>query len=160
MGSVLQCFIIASVFFGAGWAGQKRGESSLDAYLKEAESRGIIEGPQALKLQLLAESMHLTVREHQKAAEGLPVEEEEEGKERGKRSSAFMRVYNHLTLLNVLYLSGAVITMGAYSLFMTLAVEKLNYSGMSVVMTVQMVAFGVAGVLAWSTEEYAYVGGM
>ncbi len=71
-----------------------------------------------------------------------------------------MRVYNHLTLLNVLYLSGAVVVMGAYTIFMTMAVEKCSHTSLAGIMAVQVTLFGGAGVSLWYTVHYAYVGGM
>ena len=161
--SVFRCLLtISLVLAPLPLCGGGRGELALDAHavdilLKEARVRGIIEASQAVTLQKLAESMRLP------QDDGLGAAEERGGdgsSDSDERTSTFMKVYNHLTLLNVLYLSGAVLTMGAYSLFMTLAVEKLHYGGLSVVMGVQVLAIGAAGIVAWDTVQYAYVGGL
>jgi len=150
------CLLVVSLLVSLPLCGGGRGKPALDpdavdVLLKEAELLGIIDTSQASMLQKLAESMSLAEDESLGVAEKTYSDE---------RTSAFMRVYNHLTLLNVLYLSGAVLTMGAYSLFMTLAVEKLHYGGLSVIVGVQALAVGAAGVVAWDTVQYAYLGGL
>ena len=69
-----------------------------------------------------------------------------------------MRMYNRLTLLNVLYFSGALLVMGAYSLFMTLAVEHCTMRGLSFIIG-QTLALGVAGRRLWATD-YQILGGL
>ncbi len=157
---LLPCLLVASPFFVESVSSRKDGVSALEDYLREAESRGIIDAAQVLKLQELAEDVGLATAKDLLEPEGKLLNVEDEVKNDDERRSTFMRIYSHFTLLNVLYLSGAVITMGAYSLFMTLAIEKMHYGGMSVVMSLQMVAMGIAGIKAWETVEYSYVGGM
>lgn len=151
------CLFVLVIFFAVPVS--PNGGPSLDVYLRKAESKGIISASQVQKLLELAEEVQFQAGKGCREA----VEEklvEDEVREEDKRLSTFMRIYSHFTLLNVLYLSGAVITMGAYSLFMTLAVESLSYKAMSMVMGVQIVLVGVVGAAAWDTVEYAYVGGM
>lgn len=166
---LLPCLLAVSLLLGLGWTGEKRSVSPLDGYLREAKSRGIIEEGQLLKLQQLAQSLQVTMTKQGSATHtpSKSVKEQEEvniqdpeGKLVDERHSTFMRVYNHLTLLNVLYLSGAVIVMGAYTLFMTLAVERCNYAIMGLIMSAQVLLFGGAGVIIWRSAEYAYVSGM
>lgn len=77
-----------------------------------------------------------------------------------KQESVFFKIYNQFTLLNVLYVSGTLLVMGAYTLFMTIAYEKFNYSGLSTVMLVQMGLFGGTGVQFWQTDQSKFVGGL
>ena len=70
-----------------------------------------------------------------------------------------MRMYNRLTLLNVLYFGGALLVMDAYSLFMTLAVEHCTMRGLSLIMIGQTLALGVAGRQLWTTD-YQFLGGL
>lgn len=155
---LVRCLAV-SLLLGMAWAGDTRSTSILDAYLIEAKSRGIIEEGQLLKLHQLAQSLQLTMANQGSAPNALP-EEARTQESVDERSSTFMHIYNQLTLLNVLYLSGAVITMGAYTLFMTLAVERCNYNMMGLIMSAQVLLVGGAGVIAWQSVEYAYVGGM
>ena len=71
----------------------------------------------------------------------------------------FTRMYNQLTLLNVLYFSGSLLIMGAYSLLMTLAYEHCTGVGLANVIAIQATAFGITGVLLWNTE-YQFLGGL
>ena len=172
----------ALLLLGLGWAAGTEKEPrppKLQSYLQRAMEEGIIDGYQVHKLQLLAISMNLNFPSSPlPAASPAPAEQSQEAslelepqaadspeaeattEPQDKRTSMFMRVYNHLTLLNVLYLSGAVTIMGAYSIFMTLAVERCNYAALSGIMLVQVVLFGGVGLSVWESEEYAYAGGM
>lgn len=123
----------------------------VDEYLEHAEKEGIITRVQAQQLKKLArdmgeiETLAITPR---------PSEEEPE------KPGVFMRMYNHLTLLNVLYFSGGVLIIGAYTLFMTLAWEMCGGGGISSVMSFQVVFSGAIGVLLWFTEEWQFLGGL
>ena len=78
-----------------------------------------------------------------------------------EKQPLFMKFYNQLTLLNILYFGGALLVMGAYTLFMTLAYENCRYAGMSGIMLVQVVLFGVAGITVWlHYEGFQFVGGL
>lgn len=138
-----------------GWAASPEADQALHQYLDRAELEGIIERDQIPKLLQLARTMDFVGDVF-----GVAEEPPESDDAAEQRVSMFMRVYNHLTLLNVLYLSGAVIIMGAYSLFMTLAYEQCNYGALSLIMSMQMVIFGYFGVVLWRSVEYAYAGGM
>lgn len=75
--------------------------------------------------------------------------------------SIFIKFYSHLTLLNILYFGGALLVMGAYTLFMTLAYENCSHMGLSVVMLAQVVAFGLGGIITWQYNmEFRFVGGL
>ena len=140
---------------------------ALHSYLEKAESAGIIDEEQSLQLRQLALTMNLKVSAPGDTAEEttpstLDDTEDDPSNttEWQQRANVFTRIYNHLTLLNMLYLSGAVVVMGAYTIFMTLAVEKCSHASLAGVMVVQVVLFGVAGVSLWYTINYAYVGGL
>ena len=78
-----------------------------------------------------------------------------------EQQTFFMKLYNQLTLLNILYFGGALLVMGAYTLFMTLAYENCGYAGMGGIMLVQVVLFGVAGITLWQHyQEFQFVGGL
>eukprot|EP00731_Ephydatia_muelleri_P024755 Em0016g1026a len=72
----------------------------------------------------------------------------------------FMKMYGQFTLLNVLYFAGALLIMGAYTLFMTIAWERCGGDGITIVVTMQAVAFGAAGLTLWGIEEYQFLGGI
>ena len=81
--------------------------------------------------------------------------------EAGRGQSLFFKFYSHLTLLNILYFGGALLVMGAYTLFMTLAYENCSHVGLSLVMLAQVVAFGLGGILMWQYNvEFRFVGGL
>ena len=133
----------------------KGGELHVGEYLARARELGIISEDQLTGLQRLAEEMGglETLKVTVEGGEGEEGELEE--------ASVFMRMYNQLTLLNVLYFSGALLIMGAYTLFMTLAWELWRQEGLSVVMVVQASLFGAVGVSLWlHSEEYQFVGGL
>lgn len=128
---------------------------TLHSYLERAESQGIIDGGQVQELLQLARSMDL--ENSVEMPSEVPTESAEPA---DKRTSMFMHVYSHLTLLNVLYICGAVIIMGAYSLFMTMAYEQCGYGTLSLIVLVQVAALGNLGVVMWHSVEFAYAGGM
>jgi len=71
-----------------------------------------------------------------------------------------MRLYNRLTLLNVLYFGGGLLVMGASTLFMTLAWEKLSGISLLIVIGSMLVCTGDVGIMFWSEEEYEMAGGL
>ncbi len=128
------------------------GQKSLQAFLERAEVEGIISPEQAEQLGELAKRVGGVEAEGQS-------EREEEEEPRGE--SVFKKMYNHLTLLNVLYFSGALLIMGAYTLFMTLAFEKCDANGLSFIMLLQTVLLGAVGVTLWIvSEDFQFVGGL
>lgn len=146
--------IAALLLLVPGWAASLEIDLTLERYLQRAESEGIIKKAQVPKLLQLAHTMNLV------AGGNVPEAPQESHDSAEQGDSMFMHVYNHLTLLNVLYLSGAVIIMGAYSLFMTLAYEQCNHAALTLIVSVQLVVFGGFGVVLWRSVEYAYAGGM
>lgn len=77
-----------------------------------------------------------------------------------EQESIFFKIYNQFTLLNVVYVSGALLIMGAYTLFMTIAYETFNYWGLSVIMLFQVGLFGGVGMYFWGNDDYQFVGGL
>ena len=78
-----------------------------------------------------------------------------------REQNLFMKFYNQLTLLNILYFGGALLVMGAYTLFMTLAYERSNYVGLSGIMLAQVAGFGLAGIVMWTnSDEFQFGGGL
>lgn len=133
---------------------QSNTKEVLGEFLEAAKSAGIIDDTQLKNLNEFA------LQFSPQKSDTSSNEAAQEVGENTKRS-AFMRLYDHLTLLNVLYFGGALLVMGAYTLFMTLALEKCDYAGLAFILIIQAVAFGVTGVLIWlRTEEYQFVGGL
>ena len=141
----------------AGARALSEDDQTLLRYLERAEAEGILDEAQLSDLLQLARTMKLSIspRDQRDQGDAAPPEAHDDDDD-----SAFMRIYGHLTLLNVLYLSGAVIVMGAYSLFMTLVYEKLNHGMISGVMAAQVLLCAGGGIYLWYSEEYAYLGGM
>lgn len=146
--------LLSLLLLAPGWTASPGTNQSFHKYLERAESEGIIGGRQVQDLLQLARAMDLEGR-----VEETPEPPAETAGPTDKRTTMFMHVYNHLTMLNVLYLCGAVTIMGAYSLFMTLAYEQCGYGTLSLVVLVQVVMCGYVGVDLWFSE-YAYVGGL
>jgi len=71
-----------------------------------------------------------------------------------------MKMYNRLTLLNVLYFSGALLTMGAYTLFMTVAWETYGFGGIGTFMLFQVLGAGGLGLKLWTSGDYQFLGGL
>lgn len=181
MAALSSLVVFSLLLLGPGWvAVSEGGRTSLQAYLERAESAGIIDHQQAKRLLELSLIMNLAplqsapdTREQDSGSQQAsptpgPAGDGADSREapqalpqpQDRRTSVFMNIYNHLTLLNVLYLSGAVIIMGSYSIFMTLAVERCSYGALSGIMLVQVVVSGGAGVSLWESDELAYAGGM
>ena len=129
---------------------------TLKEYLNTAQAERIISASQLLTLQELAGRI------------GIPLDDVSE--ERSVESPSdtddtsspgiFMKLYNRLTLLNVLYFGGALLVMGAATLFMTLAWER--FSGITLFFLIAAICAcsGTAGVVFWKTEEYEMAGGL
>ena len=124
--------------------------SQISSFLTKARERGIISPQQLENLLELAEE----------DGDGVllaNVVDSSENKTSG--NGVFMKMYNQLTLLNVLYFSGALLIMGAYTLLMTLAFEHCTGTGLGNVMVAQATAFGIVGIYLWGTE-YQFLGGL
>ena len=120
--------------------------ASVERFLDKSYAAGIINSTQLMQLKTLAKSDE-SLGEAER--EALPQE-----------SGIFMRMYGQFTLLNVLYFGGALLIMGAYTLFMTIAWERCGGDGITIVITMQAVAFGAAGLTLWEIEDYQFLGGI
>ena len=140
----------------------------VEDYLEQAEKEGIITRAQVEQLKRLAGDRNEaeTVKTNRARETGMPSEPETpsqpETPSEPETPSLFIHMYNQLTLLNVLYFSGGVLIIGAYTLFMTLAWEArvCGGGGTSSVMTIQVVLSGVIGIRLWFTEEWQFLGGL
>lgn len=134
----------------------------VEDYLEQAEKEGIITRAQVEQLKRLAGDRNEaeTVKTDRARETGMPSEPETPSQP--ETPSLFIHMYNQLTLLNVLYFSGGVLIIGAYTLFMTLAWEArvCGGGGTSSVMTIQVVLSGVIGIRLWFTEEWQFLGGL
>lgn len=134
----------------------------VEDYLEQAEKEGIITRAQVEQLKRLAGDRNEaeTVKTDHARETGMPSEPETPSQP--ETPSLFIHMYNQLTLLNVLYFSGGVLIIGAYTLFMTLAWEArvCGGGGTSSVMTIQVVLSGVIGIRLWFTEEWQFLGGL
>lgn len=123
-------------------------EITLSELLQNAKREGILNDTQVKALLQLAQKTRvkgddiLGDREVKPSQHGL-----------------FMKMYNQLTLLNVLYFSGTLLIIGAYSLLMGIAWEHCNSTGISTVMVGQTLIFGVIGMSLWNTS-YQFLGGL
>ena len=153
---------LSLLLLAQGWAASPGTEDALQHYLERAESEGIIEKAMVPKLLQLAGSMNIVVQSGtaDDVSKGLSQDLLEAGNPAEEGEGMFVHVYNRLTLLNVLYLSGAVIIMGAYTLFMMLAYEQCNHAMLSFIMLVQLLVFGSFGMVLWRSADYSYAGGM
>ena len=140
------------------YATTPKGDQVLKQYLERAEVDGIIDKAVASKLLHLASTMNIIAVSREEPEAVGPTQEDPQPSQ--QRNSVFMQVYGHLTVLNILYLSGAIVIIGAYTLFMTLAYEQCNHAVLSLIMGVQLLLFGYFGVVLWYSVEYAYAGGM
>ena len=116
----------------------------IQSFLSTARGEGIISEDQMSSLLELARK------------EGVSAQASSEP----TQPSVFWRLYNQFTLLNVVYFSGALLVMGAYTLFMTLAFERFNNVGLSAIVGLQVGAFGSIGLMIWGSNELQFVGGL
>ena len=129
---------------------------TLKEYLNTAQAERIISASQLLKLQELASKIGIPLDD---VSEEQPVESPTDTNDTSS-PGIFMKLYNRLTLLNVLYFGGALLVMGAATLFMTLAWER--FSGITLFFLIAAISAcaGTAGVVFWKTEEYEMAGGL
>ncbi len=142
-------------------------------FLQHARNGGLINQTTSNKLLQLA--ANLTGSAVHPAHLNLPSQEAYAGSSREKdgptnskeetvasirEPNFFMKFYNQLTLLNILYFGGALLVMGAYTLFMTQAYERCSYAGLSCIMLAQVAGFGLTGIFMWQNDEFQFVGGL
>ena len=129
--------------------------TSLREYLQIAQTDGIISKEQFVQLQNLAIRLGLLLD-----VDGVGLPTESPSDTPVAKPGIFMRLYNRLTLLNVLYFGGGLLVMGASTLFMTLAWEKLSGISLLIVIGSMLVCTGDVGIMFWSEEEYEMAGGL
>lgn len=125
---------------------------SLREYLLRAKTDGIISKQQFVKLRDLAINLGLRLDDVASAEPPTRVPTAKPG--------MFMKLYNRLTLLNVLYFGGGLLVMGSATLFMTLAWEKLSGITLFLIIGTMSAGAGGAGILLWNNEEYQMAGGL
>ena len=162
---LLRSFLITFLLACSSWLLLVRGEktsqyedvpSPLETFLKRAEKDEIVTKVQAEQLLKMAAKEELLEKLRLQLSKGPAVERPiaPEGK------SLFMRMYNRFSLLSVIYFSGALLIMGAYTLLMTLAWERFGGWGIVGIMSLQLVSTGAAGITLWYTNEWQFVGGL
>ena len=130
---------------------------SLNEFLSTAQVDGIISASQLLKLQQLANKLGVLLDDE--VSEGQSVQESKDATVTAS-PGIFMKLYNRLTLLNVLYFGGALLVMGAATLFMTLAWERFSGISLFFLIAAMSACAGTAGVTLWKMEEYEMAGGV
>jgi len=129
--------------------------ASLNDFLLTAQAEGIISSSQLIRLQKWADNLGNLLDEV------VPKEEPVRAPAiTDSPPGVFMKLYNRLTLLNVLYFGGALLVMGAATLFMTLAWERFSGISLFFLIAAMSACAGTAGVILWKMEEYEMVGGM
>ena len=124
---------------------------SVKEFLLTAQAEGIISSSQLLELQRLADKTGLLLDD---------VLETPSVQTTSDSPGTFMKLYNRLTLLNVLYFGGALLVMGAATLFMTLAWERFSGISLFFIIAAMSACAGSAGVMLWRMEEYQMPGGV
>ena len=134
------------------------GGITLRQFLERAHALGLISDRQELELQKLARQLY---------SEPAPASErdEESSSNDGESlsqifSTVFVRTYDQFSLLNVLYFSGALLVMGAFTLFSTLAWTNFGYGGVAVVLLIPLLLSGYAGIELWDEGSYPILGGL
>ena len=75
-------------------------------------------------------------------------------------SDAFLRTYDEFSLLNLLYFSGSLLVMGAFTLFSTLAWTNFGYGGVTLILLGPLLSSGFLGVKLWDEGTYPILGGL
>ena len=127
---------------------------SLDEFLRTAQEEGIISASQFKKLQQLSNNLGVLLDD--RVSKG----QSEQTPKDATTPGIFMKLYSRLTLLNVLYFGGALLVMGAATLFMTLAWERFSGIRLFFLIAVMSACAGTIGVTLWRMEEYEMAGGV
>ena len=168
---VLQFFVLLLALKTVGATQIDTNHSSsidLNEFLHRARKDDLIDQTTSNKLLQLAANLTGSAAAHPTRLnlpgaekDGSPTFIKEETQQASREPNFFRKFYNQLTLLNILYFGGALLVMGAYTLFMTLAYERCSYAGLSWIMLVQVAGFGLSGIFMWeSSEEFQFVGGL
>ena len=135
---------------------QSRDESetkfNLQTFLEKAHELGIINEQQETELRDLA----LEVASSERSPD------DERGSESFSQtfSGVFLRTYDQFSLLNLLYFSGALLVMGAFTLFSTLAWTNFGYGGVTLILLVPLLFSGFLGIRLWDKGTYPILGGL
>lgn len=127
--------------------------SSLHNFLERAHTLGIITDRQELELKSLADDFGGGAPER----EGESYEDESYSR---VFSSVFLQTYNQFTLLNVLYFSGALLIIGAYTLFSTLAWVNFGHGGVGLMLLIPVLLCGGLGIHLWDGGNFQILGGL
>jgi hypothetical protein len=127
-------------------------EIGLHHFLDRAHALGLITDRQEIELRNLARDL----------GGGALERDGESSSDRysGVFSRVFLQTYNQFTLLNVLYFSGALLVMGAFTLFSTLAWVNFGYGGVALILLVPILLSGFLGIKLWDEGDYPVLGGL
>ena len=148
-------FFLLALLCLSGVLGVEKDDTSSDIdvheFLLRAHAMGIITVRQELELRNLARDLR-----------GADVPRGGESSEGYSHvvSRVFQQTYNKFSLLNVLYFSGALLVMGAFTLFSTLAWTNFGYGGVTGVLTIPLLSSGYLGVRLWTGGSYPTLGGL
>ena len=134
---------------------KERQRASLNDFLLTAQTEGIISSSQLIKLLKLADKTGLLLSDAVPKGEYVQASTVTDSP-----PGIFLKLYNRLTLLNVLYFGGALLVMGAATLFMTLAWERFSGISLFLLIAAMSACAGTSGVILWKMEEYEMAGGM
>lgn len=129
---------------------------TLRQFLERAGELGLISAHQELDLQKLASDLY----------SGPSLKGRRETSSDGGEglsqvfSAVFVQTYNQFSLLNVLYFSGALLVMGAFTLFSTLAWTNFGYKGVAPVLLIPLLLSGYLGIRLWDEGSYPILGGL
>lgn len=123
---------------------------NLHYFLEKAHALGIINEHQQMELRELAGKVPSSEKAHERDKESYS----------RTFSDAFLRTYDQFSLLNVLYFSGALLVMGAFTLFSTLAWTNFGYGGVTLILLVPLLLSAFLGVRIWENGTYPILGGL
>ena len=153
MAALVSTFLLL-LLFSSCWSLSPNATKELSTLLKVSVDHGIINEEQLSAILSLASTTASETNTWETPKEKvLPDPLPPQG------DSIFLSMYNQLSLLNVLYFGGSLLIIGAYSLLMNLAWERCSKAGISGVMILQTVAFGLAGTCLCNTS-YQFLGGL
>ena len=156
-GEEMSFFFFLLLLSSSGALGDPRDDAETEfdllQFLEKAHELGLVNERQQSELRQLALEM---------AAPSLAdssTESKREGLSQGF-SEVFLRTYDQFSLLNVLYFSGSLLVMGAFTLFSTVAWKNLGYGGVTLVLLVPLLLSGFVGVRLWEEGSYPVLGGL
>ena len=127
----------------------------LHHFLERAHTLGFITDRQEIELRKLARDLGGGAHERDGESSSNKVVGYS-----GVFSNVFLQTYNQFTLLNVLYFSGALLVMGAFTLLSTLAWVNFGYGGVALILLIPVLLGGFLGVKLWDEGKYPVLGGL